>query len=89
MRSPAWLGIAMTLTSVALLVAFEQAVRGGVRQGEMRRQAVAVRADAQWRCKALRGPRARDDCLAQLDSTSRGETPLPAAHLAVIGLPLR
>jgi hypothetical protein len=65
--SPAWTRLAVALTSLALLAAFHHVVRAGVQQGETRRKAVAVRADAEWRCKVLRAPRALD-CLLRLDS---------------------
>ena len=86
MRSPVWPGIAMTLASVALLMAFQQVVRAGVQQGETRRRAVAVRADAEWRCNALRVASARADCLLHLGSSPRDATPLPTEHAAAIGL---
>ena len=57
----------MALTSIALLTAFHQVVLAGLQHGETRRKAAAVRADAEWHCKALRAPRALD-CLLQLDA---------------------
>jgi hypothetical protein len=76
MLAPAWPGIAAALASLVLLVAFQHVVRGGVEQGETRRKAVATHADAQWRCKALPGPRQRVDCLLQLDPVVGGTMPL-------------
>ena len=86
MRSPAWLGIAAALAGTALLTAFHQVVREGVQQGEARRKTVAVRADAEWRCKALRAPRALD-CFLQLDSAPDDWTP-PVAAERVAGIAL-
>jgi len=87
MRSAAWPGIAAALAGIALLMAFQQVVRAGVQQGETRRQTVAMRADAEWRCKALRAPGARVDCLLQLNSTSlRDGIPLPVERAAAIAL---
>jgi hypothetical protein len=74
------------LTGIALLVAFHHVVRAGVQQGETRRKAVAVRADAEWRCKTLRAPRALD-CLSRLDSAPDDTRPaVAAARLAGIAL---
>ena len=86
MRSAAWPGIAATLVGIALLIAFQQVVRAGVQQGETRRQAVAMRVDAEWRCKAVRLPSARVDCLLRLDSSPRDAMVLPAEHAAAIAL---
>jgi len=85
-RSPAWPGIAATLVSIALLIAFQQVVRAGVQQGETRRQAVAMRADAEWRCQAVRPSSARVDCFLQLDASPRGGVALLAEHAAAIAL---
>jgi hypothetical protein len=70
--------VAVALTGLALLTAFHHVVQAGVQQGETRRKAVAVRADAEWRCMALRAPRALD-CLLQLDSAPDGVRPAVAA----------
>ena len=83
MRSPAWPGIAATLVGIALLMAFQQVVRAGVQQAETRRQAVAMRADAEWRCKAMRLSSARVDCLLQLDSSPRDGIALLAVSIRV------
>jgi hypothetical protein len=82
----AWPGIAATLVGIGLLIAFHQVVRTGVQQGETRRQAVAMRADAEWRCKALRLPSARIDCLLQADSAQRDGVAMLAEHAAAIAL---
>lgn len=85
-RCPAWPRIAATVAGIALLIAFQQVVRAGVQQGDARRQAVAVRADAEWRCKALRKLSARVDCLLQLDASSSKGPALPAEHAAAVAL---
>lgn len=56
------------LTILALLAGFHNVVRDSVRQGELLRMSTATRAEAVWRCQALRQPKVRDNCLAQLDS---------------------
>ena len=86
MVAPAWPGVAVALASLVLLVAFQHVVRDGVQQGETRRKAVATRADAEWRCKALPGPRTRVDCLLQLDPVFGGTVPLPAEHVGTTAL---
>jgi hypothetical protein len=55
-------GVAMLGMLAALLLVARQAVR----QGESRRQAVALVADATWRCQALRDAVRRASCLAPL-----------------------
>ena len=56
------------LTILALLSGFHQVVRESVRQGELMRMSTATRAEAVWRCQALRQPQTREACMAQLDS---------------------
>jgi hypothetical protein len=60
-----WPGILAALAIVGLLAAFHQVVRGAVQQGELRRIATAVHAEAAWRCNALRGLHVRDNCLVE------------------------
>jgi hypothetical protein len=84
--APACLPLALALSSLVLLVAFQHVVRDGVQQGETRRKAVATRADAQWRCKALPGPRQRVDCLLQLGPVFGDAVALPAEHLGAAAL---
>lgn len=67
LRRP-WPMALSSLTILALLVGFHQVVRDSVRQGELLRMNTATRAEAVWRCQALRQPKVRDNCLAQLDS---------------------
>ena len=75
-HSPVWPGSLATLASVALLMIFQQVVSGAVRDGESRRIAVALRADAVWRCNTLHGSSLRDGCVARLDAGPRGEIAL-------------
>lgn len=72
------LGLLAAVAIVGLLLAFHQVVRGAVAQGESRRHAVAVHADATWRCEALRGIGQSQACLAQLNVSSAGGTARPA-----------
>jgi hypothetical protein len=67
LRRPWPMALSM-LTILALLAGFHQVVRDSVRQGELLRMSTATRAEAVWRCQALRQPKVRDNCLAQLDS---------------------
>jgi hypothetical protein len=66
--SPWLIGLAL-LAILALLVAFVQVARQGVRQGEMRRVAMAARSDATWRCNVTIDRLERERCLRQLDAT--------------------
>jgi len=84
MRSLAWPAVVAALIGIALLIAFQHVVRVGLQQGETRRQAVAMRADAEWRCKGLRLASARVDCLWQLDSSPRDAMPPPTEHAVAI-----
>lgn len=61
-------GLALVAILV-LLVAFVQVARQGVRQGEMRRVAMAARADAVWRCNATIDRSERERCQQELDIT--------------------
>jgi len=82
MGGPAWRGIAVTLAGVALLMALQQVVRAGMQRGEVRRQAVAARADNEWHCKIMRVARERVDCLLTLEATSADA----AGHATAIAL---
>ena len=53
---------------LALLLAFHQVVTGAVQQGGLRRRAVAVHADATWRCQARSSVLQPEACLAQLNN---------------------
>jgi hypothetical protein len=67
LRRP-WPMALSSLTILALLASFHQVVSDSVRQGELLRMSTATRAEAVWRCQALRQPKVRDNCLAQLDA---------------------
>ena len=68
LAAKAWPAVLASLAILALLAAFDQVVRGAVIQGDLRRQAVALHAEATWRCKALRDISVRQTCLAELNS---------------------
>lgn len=59
------LGLAL-LTLFGLLLAFQHVVREGVRQGDLRRVAVAAHADDLWRCSVMSQRAQRDRCRALL-----------------------
>lgn len=61
-----WSVIAAVLVLLAMLAAFEHVLTQAVQQGDARRQAASARADAIWRCKALRDTSQRASCDAQL-----------------------
>jgi hypothetical protein len=71
-----------TLAVVALLAAFHQVVRAGVDQAEQRHKAVAMHADAVWRCAYLHSPRLREDCLLPLRAVVRPVARVTAADVA-------
>jgi hypothetical protein len=75
-HSPVWPGSLATLAIVALLMTFQQVVSGAVRDGQSRRIAVALHADAVWRCNTLHGSSLRDGCVAQLDAGPRDQIAL-------------
>jgi hypothetical protein len=58
-------GLALLVLS-GLLLAFAQVVREGVRQGDLRRIAVASHADDLWRCNVISQRARRDSCRALL-----------------------
>lgn len=62
---PFWAGLLASAMLFGLLFAFHEVVQGAVRQGDLRRQANAVYADATWRCEALRGAADQRQCLAR------------------------
>jgi hypothetical protein len=73
LRPPRWTWAVATSAVLGLLVGFCLVVREIEQQGERRRQAVAVLADATWRCNALPARLARASCLTQLNAPR--ETP--------------
>ena len=83
-RSPAALVVVATVISLGLLLALHQVVLGAVRQGELRRMAVAKQAEDSWRCGAMRNVSLRDGCRSQLGSPSRAEVPLNIQNAAML-----
>ena len=65
-RKRHWPGVLAVLTMLALLLAIHHVVRGAVAQGELRRQTVAVQAQATWSCQGLRGRTVSRECLVKL-----------------------
>jgi hypothetical protein len=53
------------LAAVLLLLLFQQVARGAVQQGDERRKAIALRADAVWQCTRQRDHDLREQCLTQ------------------------
>jgi hypothetical protein len=74
-RSPAWPYTLASLMVLFLLLAFHQVVRDAVRQGELLRATSASMSQATWRCGALPGLRARENCLAQLNVVPQEAAP--------------
>lgn len=58
-------GLAAAAGVLALLLAFQQVVVSSVASSQARHRASAERADAMWRCNAVRGVAQRSACLAQ------------------------
>ncbi len=85
LRSPLSYAIVATLAMLGLLLAFHQVVLGAVQQGELRRKATAMQADAAWRCNALPGARSRDGCLMRLNATPPVRDGTTEAKLASLG----
>lgn len=69
LRSPLWLVLLAALCGLGLLLAFQQVVRQGVEQSQLRQQQASAHADSIWRCNALRGANERESCRVQLDAT--------------------
>lgn len=63
------LGLALLALS-GLLLAFEHVVREGMRQGDLRRIAVATHANDQWRCSVISQRAQRDSCRALLTTVA-------------------
>jgi len=69
LRSPLWPALLAGLCALGLLLAFQQVVRQGVEQSQLRQQQAAAHANMVWRCNALRDANERQSCRAQLDAT--------------------
>jgi pheromone shutdown protein TraB len=59
-------GMVATAGVLAMLLAFQQVVASGVQESQARHRADAERADALWRCNAVRSALQRTGCPAQL-----------------------
>ncbi len=62
------------LAVLVLLIAFAGVVRKAVRQADVSRRADALLGEARWRCKALKLPRQRDDCLRLFHQEQPGDS---------------
>lgn len=62
------LSAVLGLSVLGLLAVFGQVVQGAVQQGQLRHEATARHSAATWRCLAMRSPRQRDACLAELNA---------------------
>jgi hypothetical protein len=81
------------LAVLGLLTAFAGVVREAVAQADASRRASALLDEARWRCKALKLPRQRDDCLRLFHHERPGDSAAlqllvgtaAAAHVALLG----
>ncbi len=101
LRPPVWPTIVAMLLAVGLLWAFQHVVAGNVEMAERQRAVAAAQHDSLWRCKMLRPPGARADCLARLADAHESVAPgrphtfaatgaaqiEPMGRYAVVGLP--
>lgn len=78
-----WPWLLALLALSALLLAFRSVVQEGVRQGDLRRIAVASRADDLWRCSVISQRARRESCRALLDSATTDVTTGAASALAL------
>jgi hypothetical protein len=67
-RSARWPWAVSALVVMALLAGFLWVVRGGVEQGQSRRNVTAQRAEAYWRCRTEPVRQLRDACDARLSA---------------------
>lgn len=70
-RSRVWPAILATLIILGMLLAFHQLVREAVRQSELRHKAVALHAEATWRCRSLPNRDAIGSCLSWINAEAR------------------
>jgi hypothetical protein len=86
LRSPRWPLILAALAAMVLVLGIRQVVRQAVREGELRRQAVAAHAQALWRCNVQRGKDKREACKLQVpprdEAKPQDESPLALAHIS-------
>jgi hypothetical protein len=87
LRPPVWPAAVATLMVLGLLAAFQQVVAQAVEQAEQRRAATASQHASTWRCKLVREPGTRDDCLAQIGTELAAMPIKPRSRLAALTLP--
>ena len=63
--------VVTVVAAAGLLLAFQHVLEGAVRQGELRRAAVADHAQSVWRCNMLHIEAVRQECLSKLREPSR------------------
>jgi hypothetical protein len=92
LHTPVWQVLLGAVCALALLTAFYQVVRDGVRQSELRHRVAATAADGAWRCNAERGARERANCQSLLKNNGAHHAGTPpqdprgAAAMAVVHL---
>ncbi|MBL8344671.1 MAG: hypothetical protein JNN03_04465 [Rubrivivax sp.] len=64
----------LALGAVLIAVAFVGVVREAVRQADTGRRAVALLDEAHWRCRALKLPRQREECLRLFGEARPGDS---------------
>jgi hypothetical protein len=101
LRPPVWPTAVAVLLVVGLLWAFQHVVASSVEMAERQRAVAAAKHDSLWRCKMLRAPGARADCLARVADAHESVAPgrphtfaatgaaqiEPMGRYAVVGLP--
>ena len=88
LRFPAWPIIVGALLILGLLLAFHDVVSEAAKQGELRRKASVLFAQATWRCNTAQAMSARANCLLQLNAAF-GADPLLFAPDVASALPLK
>jgi hypothetical protein len=66
LRGPVWPASVAALLGIGLLLAFQQVVARSVEQADQQRVAAAAQHEGVWRCKLLRQPGSRANCLLQV-----------------------
>lgn len=70
-RSSGWPVVGAVVALLAMLLVFHYVVRGSLRQSESRHKAVAVHAQAIWRCNNLQGREVSSSCRLQAGAEAR------------------
>lgn len=78
-RLPGWPVVVATLAVLGMLLAFHHVVREALRQSEFRHRAMALHAEAVWRCNNLPGREVSNTCLLQVNAEAR-KADLPHAQ---------